>query len=84
MYGGTKEEMQRLLVDAEKLTGIHYDINKFNRTRELDTEKYEMCKKLGIKLLYFTNDTRDLPNEYIDKIYTNEDELISEIKRLIN
>ena len=43
-----------------------------------------MCKKLGIKLLYFTSDTRDLPNEYIDKIYTNEDELISEIKRLIN
>ena len=30
MYGGTKEEMQRLLVDAEKLTGIHYDINNFS------------------------------------------------------
>lgn len=29
-YGGTKEEMQRLLVDAEKLTGIHYDINNFS------------------------------------------------------
>lgn len=28
-YGGTKEEMQRLLVDAEKLTGIKYDINNF-------------------------------------------------------
>lgn len=26
-YGGTKSEMQRLLADAEKLTGIHYDIN---------------------------------------------------------
>lgn len=26
-YGGTKEEMQRLLADAEKLTGIHYDIS---------------------------------------------------------
>ena len=26
-YGGTKEEMQRLLSDAEKLTGVHYDIN---------------------------------------------------------
>lgn len=63
---------------------LYNDINKFNKTKELDTEKYEMCKKLGIKLLYFTNDKRDLPNEYIDKIYTNEDELISEIKRLIN
>ncbi|MDU5109756.1 MAG: hypothetical protein E6248_04885 [Clostridium sp.] len=28
-YGGTKTEMQRLLVDAEKLTGIKYDINNF-------------------------------------------------------
>lgn len=26
-YGGTKTEMQRLLQDAEKLTGVHYDIN---------------------------------------------------------
>lgn len=30
MYGGTKSEMQRLLVDAEKLTGIKYDINNFS------------------------------------------------------
>ncbi len=26
-YGGTKTEMERLLKDAEKLTGIHYDIS---------------------------------------------------------
>lgn len=25
-YGGTKTEMQRLLADAEKLTGVHYDM----------------------------------------------------------
>lgn len=29
-YGGTKTEMQRLLQDAEKLTGVHYDINNLN------------------------------------------------------
>ncbi|MBQ3321889.1 MAG: PblA [Firmicutes bacterium] len=29
-YGGTKTEMQRLLKDAEKLTGIHYDINNLS------------------------------------------------------
>lgn len=28
-YGGTKEEMERLLADAEKITGIHYDISSF-------------------------------------------------------
>ena len=29
-YGGTKEEMQRLLEDAEKISGIHYDISNLN------------------------------------------------------
>lgn len=29
-YGGTKTEMQRLLADAEKITGIKYDINNLN------------------------------------------------------
>ena len=27
MYGGTKTEMERLLADAEELSGVHYDIN---------------------------------------------------------
>lgn len=27
-YGGTKTEMERLLDDAEKITGVHYDINE--------------------------------------------------------
>ena len=29
-YGGTQEEMKRLLADAEKLTGIKYDISNFS------------------------------------------------------
>ncbi|WP_430597003.1 hypothetical protein [Enterococcus sp. DIV0174] len=29
-YGGTKEEMQRLLTDAEKLTGVKYDISNLS------------------------------------------------------
>lgn len=28
-YGGTKEEMQRLLTDAEKISGIKYDISSY-------------------------------------------------------
>lgn len=28
-YGGTKEEMQRLLEDAEKISGIEYDISSY-------------------------------------------------------
>ena len=29
-YGGTKEEMERLLADAQKITGIEYDISSLN------------------------------------------------------
>lgn len=29
-YGGTKTEMERLLADAEEITGIHYDINNLS------------------------------------------------------
>ena len=33
-YGGTKQEMERLLADAEKLTGKKYDISSFNDITE--------------------------------------------------
>lgn len=33
-YGGTKEEMERLLADAEKISGIHYDISNLNEVYE--------------------------------------------------
>lgn len=29
-YGGTKTEMERLLADAEKFSGVHYDINNLS------------------------------------------------------
>ena len=33
-YGGTREEMQRLLSDAEKITGVKYDINNLSDVYE--------------------------------------------------
>lgn len=33
-YGGTKSEMERLIADAEAITGIHYDINNLNDVYE--------------------------------------------------
>lgn len=33
-YGGTRTEMQRLLKDAEAISGIHYDISSFSDTVE--------------------------------------------------
>lgn len=34
MYGGTKAEMQKLMADAEKLTGKHYTVGDFGDTVE--------------------------------------------------
>lgn len=34
MYGGTRSEMERLLADAEKITGVHYDISNLGDVYE--------------------------------------------------
>lgn len=33
-YGGTKQEMERLLADAESITGVHYDISNLSDVYE--------------------------------------------------
>jgi phage-related protein len=45
VYGGTKTEMERLLQDAEKLTGVHYDINNLS---DVYNAIHEIQKNLGI------------------------------------
>lgn len=44
-YGGTKAEMERLLKDAEKLTGIKYDISKFS---DVTQAIHVIQEKIGI------------------------------------
>ncbi|MGX7069577.1 phage tail protein [Gemella bergeri] len=44
-YGGTKQEMQRLLADAQKLTGVKYDINNLSDVYEAI---HVIQKELGI------------------------------------
>lgn len=44
-YGGTRSEMQRLLTDAEKITGIHYDINNLN---DVYNAIHAIQKQMGI------------------------------------
>lgn len=44
-YGGTKSEMERLLQNAEKLTGVHYDINNLS---DVYNAIHEIQKSLGI------------------------------------
>jgi|UniRef100_UPI004024DA25 very-short-patch-repair endonuclease len=46
-----------------------------------DKIKYELCKEHGLKILYFCNeDTKYIPNDYLDKIYHTQAELMKEIK----
>ena len=44
-YGGTKEEMQRLLKDAEKLTGQKYDLSNFG---DITQAIHAIQKEMGI------------------------------------
>lgn len=44
-YGGTKEEMERLLARAEKISGIHYDISSF---ADITDAIHVIQKDLGI------------------------------------
>lgn len=51
---------------------------KYYKTSIYDKQKYNLCKKNGVKLFYFSKET-NLPSDYYDKIYTNEEELLNEI-----
>ena len=44
-YGGTKEEMERLLKDAQKISGIKYDISSF---ADITEAIHVMQEKMGI------------------------------------
>lgn len=44
-YGGTKEEMERLLADAEKISGIKYDISSF---ADITEAIHVMQEEMGI------------------------------------
>lgn len=44
-YGGTKEEMERLLADAEKISGIKYDISSF---ADITQAIHVMQEEMGI------------------------------------
>lgn len=44
-YGGTKEEMQRLLADAEKISGIKYDLSSF---ADITEAIHVMQEEMGI------------------------------------
>lgn len=52
---------------------------EYNKTIKRDLKKYNKSKENGIKIFYFSYET-EIPEKYIDKIYTNEEELLKTIE----
>lgn len=55
-------------------------VKKYEYTKMKDKEKYDKCKANGVKLFYFSKE-KELPNGYLDTIYSDENELLKEIKK---
>ena len=53
---------------------------KYEYTVKKDKEKFEKCKNNGIKLFYFSKE-KEVPNQYLDTIYSNNNDLINEINK---
>ena len=58
-------------------------ISKFNYTTKMDKLKKEKCDKNGVKLFYFSSE-KIKPNDYIDNIYSNNNEILNEIIKYAN
>lgn len=52
----------------------------FKKRQELDERKRDLCIKNNVRLLYFTYNKSDIPENYKYKVYTNVEELIKIIK----
>lgn len=51
---------------------------------ERDLRKFNNARANGVEILYFAyKDTKFIPEDYFTKVYTNEQEFITELKRLI-
>lgn len=57
--------------------------NSFLKIAERDKKKYEECKNNDIKLFYFTTETWNNLDNYIDKVYTKFEDLCKAIDKEI-
>lgn len=54
-------------------------IEEYKKTVERDERKFNKCKEHGITILYFSYE-KEIPDTYLNTVFTNETELIKEIK----
>lgn len=55
----------------------------YKKQYKRDIDKYNECKEHNIHLLYFSKEN-EIPDDYIDSIYTKEENLLNRINRIIN
>ena len=53
-------------------------IESFNKLKERDQRKFEICKENGIDILYYSN-SKKTPNDYYNEIYHDTEELLKTI-----
>lgn len=53
--------------------------SEYEKTVERDKRKLKKCAENGVKLIYFSWE-KEVPSEYIGKLYTDENEMIKDIK----
>jgi len=56
---------------------------KYLETVERDKKKFNLSIENNCKLFYFTYSKKNIPATYFDKVYSNEQELINEIEKLL-
>jgi len=57
--------------------------NTFNEICNRDIIKNRLCVENDVKLFYFTYKSSHIPNNYFDKVYSSEEDLLNEIENYI-
>ena len=68
--------------NCDDLTAVVYQelIEEYKKTVERDERKFNKCKEHGITILYFSYE-KEIPDTYLNKVFTKETELINNIKK---
>lgn len=59
---------------------IYGGAEEYKKTVERDERKFNKYKEHGITILYFSYE-KEIPDTYLNKVFTNEAELINNIKK---
>ena len=58
-------------------------VEKFERIKLLDKEKYDECVLNNVNILYFSYEKYSIPSEYFSQIYIDENNFLNKINKII-